>query len=99
MKFACEKCGQLFDYELQCRQHEEEHRKKDTPALGEKVIQEFTVSLTEHPSQGEGKYTFTYTNGKKSDSSGHPGFFSNIKNMDRLVGKKVRVTCYAEIIN
>lgn len=99
MKYACEKCGQTFDNELQCRNHEEEHRMRETPALGEKQELCFTVSLNESPGEGEGKYTLTYENGSQIDTNSYPSFYSNIRNMEKLVGKKVRVTCYAEIVD
>lgn len=98
MKFTCEKCGEVFETEYGCRKHEEEHRINDTPAFGNIRSSEFTVSLTEFPDEGEGRYTFTYENGGTSTDNGYPSFYSNITNMNKLVGKKVRVTCYAEII-
>lgn len=98
LKFTCEKCGEIFETEYGCRKHEEEHRINDTPAFGDICSSEFTLSLTEFPDEGEGKYTFTYADGRKRTGSGYPSFYSNITNINKLVGKKIRVTCYGEII-
>ena len=62
MKYTCSKCGETFDKELKCQKHEEEHWLKDTPALGDKNIQEFVISMTDLPDEFDGKATQLFGN-------------------------------------
>lgn len=99
MKFTCEKCGESFDTEFQCKKHEYEHWLQDTPAFGERKVHEFVVSMTELPDEFDGKYTFTHDDGSKITENVFPSFHANVQNINKLIGRKVRVICYAEIID
>ena len=97
MLYTCSKCGEHFEKESQCREHERDHIRKETPLI--------------HPEpavyEGELDYDgqFIGRDGKQLLSEGAASrliSFSNINSLHdykkELCGKKMRITVQAELI-
>lgn len=103
MKFVCEICGAEFtgeNAERQCRAHELKHAKEDMPAIhSEPFVVEYDV-LPKDASDYACCQLRNVKTGKYSlDGNVYAALSNtNIGNIEKLIGKRIRITSHTEII-
>lgn len=100
MKFVCEKCGEQFDTEKQCHNHEMAHIKAETPAIDDKLfVAEYYVMEKDYDDYACCKLQDINTGRVLIDGAVYNAIANtNINDLEKLVGKKIRITSFAEII-
>lgn len=103
MAHLCEQCGAIFTgehSEKRYNEHMHEHYYNDTPAISDKkIIREYEVLPRDYDDYACCKLRDIETgkiilDGKVYDAVRH----TNINLLEKLIGKKIRITTYAEII-
>ena len=103
MKYVCEKCGKEFfgeNAERQCRNHELEHIRQEMPAIyKEPYIVEYEILPKDTDDYACCQLRNIKTGEYILDGNVYTALRNtNIGSIEKLIGKKIRITSSVEII-
>lgn len=104
MKYICEICGEEFtgeNAEARCRNHEAKHAREATPAIyDEPYVKEYEVLPRDPDDYSCCKLKDLRTGKILVDGEVYGRIAgTNIGSIEKLVGKKIRITSYTKIIS
>lgn len=98
---TCSCHGYSFDTEEECLEHERQYEEKNKTGIDSKpYIEEYEVLPEKYGDYADCRVKNSNTGRIVIDGEvANIKYFTNIVSFGKLIGKKIRVTSYAEIIN